>query len=119
MAYRGIFWDIDGQLYAFPFTENHTDTGIAKSGNTYAHKKLWAAVKPKGCHMPYNYYPRGRVELTSKGKSLIYMNTYVNEGLVPEIIIRFELNDIPRIIYDNSVHYKCHFEDGWKADNSK
>ena len=37
--------------------------GVAKSGNTYNHKKLWNEIKPRGCNKPYNYYPRGRVDI--------------------------------------------------------
>ena len=37
---NGIFWVIDGELYAFPFYEG-SSFGVAKSGNTYNHKLLW------------------------------------------------------------------------------
>ena len=119
MSLRGVFWDVDGCLYAFPFKDNYLEIGVAKSGNTYAHKKLWTEIKPKGCRLPYNYYPRGRVEVTSKGKALIYMNPYVDESLLPEIKKTFEMNDSYRIIYDNSFHYKCHMDNDWKSDYSK
>ncbi|MCD7982303.1 MAG: hypothetical protein LUF32_08345 [Clostridiales bacterium] len=119
MPDRGVFWDVDSRLYAFPFTEDYISAGLSRSGNTYAHKNLWAAVRPKGCGKSYNYYPRGRVEITPKGKAIIYMNPCVDRNLIPDIIDRFGLEEAPRIIYDNSVHYKCHFDDGWKADRTK
>ena len=112
---RGIFWDVNGELLAFPFVEDNL-TGIAKSGNTYNHKKLWPFVKPKGCNKPYNYYPRGRVEINNKGKVIIYMNPNVSESLLSEIKIEFGIITEPRVIYDNSNHYKCYLDDGWKPD---
>ena len=112
---RGIFWDVNGELLAFPFVEDNL-TGIAKSGNTYNHKKLWPFVKPKGCNKPYNYYPRGRVEINNKGKVIIYMNPNVSESLLSEIKIEFGIITEPRVIYDNSNHYKCYLDEGWKPD---
>lgn len=112
---RGIFWDIDGKLFAFPYVKNIFDSGLSKSRNTYVHKKLWMETRPKGCHKPYNYYPRGRVEINSKQKPVVYMNPNVDKSLVPEIIIQFGLTQYPRILYDNSQHYKCYLDDGWVA----
>ena len=54
---NGVFWIIEGKLLAFAFEEEIYPEGIAKSGTTYNHKKLWKAVHPKGCSKPYDYYP--------------------------------------------------------------
>ena len=115
---KGVFWCVDGSLFAFPYTENKYDFGLAKSGDTYAHKKLWPQVKPKGCNRPYNYYPRGRIEINSKGKAILYVNPNVDKSLIPEIIIQFGLQEYPKVVYDNSNHYKCYLDDGWKADKA-
>lgn len=112
---RGVFWIIDDKLLSFPFTKCYFE-GVAKSGNTYNHKKLWPNVKPKGCNHPYNYYPRGRVEITIKGKPIIYMNPTIDESFIPEIKVQFGLSREPKIEYDHSEHYKCHYEDAWKSD---
>lgn len=111
---RGVFWIVDGKLLAFPFYEG-SSVGIAKSGNTYNHKKLWNDVKPKGCKKPYNYYPRGRVEITNRGKVIIYMNPNVPDDLIPDIKSEFGIREEPKIQYDMSQHYKCYLDDGWKA----
>ena len=74
----GVFWVIEDELFAYPFGTVDTYNGLAKSGATYNHKRLWADVKPKGCNKPYNYYPRGRVELSNKGKPIIYMNPNID-----------------------------------------
>ena len=112
---RGVFWIINDEFLAFPFTDKYSE-GIAKSGNTYNHKKLWNEIKPKGCNKPYNYYPRGRVEISNKGKPIIYMNPNVDDSFIPLIRTEFGLRESPIIRYDNSQHYKCYLDDGWKSD---
>jgi len=111
----GVFWVIDDELFAFPFNGKYLD-GVAKSGNTYNHKKLWPQVKPKGCNKSYNYFPRGRVHITNKGISQIYMNPTIDESIIPWIKQEFGLRDNPIINYDYSEHYMCYLEDDWKAD---
>ena len=113
---NGVFWDIDGELLAFPYYDGYYTDGIAKSGDTYNHKKLWPDIKPNKCNKPYNYYPRGRV-VVGNNKVTIYMNQNVDEKLLSEIKREFGIiDDNYRIVYDNSEHYKCYLDDGWKAD---
>ena len=112
---KGVFWVVDGLLLAFPYTEDCHSAGLAKSGDTYAHKRLWSEIKPQRCGKPYNYYPRGRIEINHQGKAILYMNPNVDESLLPEIMTQFGLEEYPKIIYDNSNHYKCYLDDGWKA----
>ena len=113
-ASRGVFWVVDDQLLAFPFYDAYEGNGIAKAGNTFNHKKLWQDVKPAGCSKPYNYYPRGRVDLTAKG-SVIFLNPRIT-AFVPDIKVAFGLRDEPRVILDGSDHYKCSLDEGWKPD---
>lgn len=113
-ASRGVFWIIDGELFAFPFIKNNTQ-GLAKSGLTYNHKKLWKDLNLK-INVPYNYYPRGRVEFTNKGKPVIWMNPNVDISYIPEIKTEFGLREEPKINYDNSKHYKCYLDDGWEPE---
>ena len=112
---RGIFWDIEGELLAFPFYEGILE-GISKSGNTFNHKKLWKTVNPGRSSIPYNYYPRGRVEITRKGEPIIYLNPNIPDNLIPKIKSEFGIRETPKIVYDNSDHYKCHLDDGWRPD---
>lgn len=107
---EGIFWDIDGELLAYPFGSVDT-SGVAKSGTTYNHKRLWEDLKPKGSKVPYNYYPRGRVVLDNKGRPVIYMNPNVSESLISDIRTEFGIRGDVRIQYDNSNHYKCYLDD--------
>lgn len=110
---RGVFWIIDGELLAFPFMEDFT-SGIAKSGNTYNHRLLWDDVKPAGCNKPFNYYPRGRVDISNRGKPIVYMNPNIEESLLSDIMVEFGLREKPTVRYDYSDHYKCYLDDGWK-----
>ena len=112
---RGVFWIVDDKILAFPFYED-SGIGVAKSGNTYNHKKLWSEIKPKGCNKPYNYYPRGRVDISNKGKAIIYLNPNISEDWFPEIRSEFGIREDPTVRYDYSQHYKCYLDDGWTPD---
>ena len=106
---RGVFWVIDQKLYAFPF-DGRYPAGTAKSGKTYNHEKLWGLVRPKGCNKPYDYYPRGRVDYTGKGKPIIYMSPHIAEAYISEIIEAFGLPENPVVRYDYSMHYHCYLD---------
>ena len=116
-ASRGVFWLIDGEIFAFPYSSNDNTFRVAKSGLTYNHKRLWNDIKGKH-NVPYNYYPRGRVDFTNRGQPIIYMNPNISLDYVPEIKMEFGLREEPKIQYDNSEHYKCYLDDGWKADKT-
>lgn len=110
---KGVFWIIDGKPHSYPFDGTQTD-GIAKSGDTYNHKKLWDFVKPKGCNKPYNYYPRGRVEITNKGKPVIYMNPNIDSVYIKSIKNDFEIFTDVCVRYDYSEHYRCFLDEIWQ-----
>ena len=109
---RGVFWVIDEELLAFPFQDDAT-YGIAKSGTTYNHEKLWDYIKPRKCNKPFDYYPRGRVELNGKGNPIIYMNPNIEESFIPKIKLEFGISEEPIIHYDSSNHYRCHLDEGY------
>lgn len=108
----GVFWVIDGELLAFPFYQDDLImSGIAKSGTTYNHQKLWNDVKPKKCNKPYNYYPRGRVDISANGTATIYINPNITDSTVQQVIMEFGLSSIPvKIHEDFSNHYKCYLD---------
>ena len=106
-AKRGVFWLIDEELLCFPFIEN-AEYGVAKSGNTYNHKLLWEHIRPKGCNKPYNYYPRGRVEIDAHGCPVVFMSPQIDAEHIPEIMEAFSLPSEPRVIIDGSRHYRSH-----------
>ena len=106
---RGVFWIVDDKLLAFPFDGKYQE-GISKSGKTYNHKKLWESIRPKGCNKPFDYYPRGRVDYTGKGKPIVYMSPHIDDSYISEIIKAFELTETPIIRYDHSKHYQCYLD---------
>lgn len=113
--YRGVFWVIDGALLAYPFIEGVYAGGTARPGVTYNHKKLWELVRgSRG--KPYNYYPRGRVDATNKGRPVIYMSPHVPLSLLAEIQEVFAITTEPLLRYDNSRHCRCHLDDGWGGE---
>lgn len=115
---NGVFWVIDDRLYAFPFGSVNTYDGIAKSGNSYNHKRLWPDIKPPKCNKPYNYYPRGRVVVDARGQAKIFLNPNINDKYtISDIRSQFGIVSEPIILEDNSDHYKCYLDEGWKADN--
>ena len=50
------------------------------------------------------------------GSSIVYMNPNIAEEYVKQIMDDFGLYEYPKIIYDNSLHYKCYLDDGWRAE---
>ena len=131
--YKGIFWipniENPDKNYCFKIdcdndgNAQHSEYELnAKSGDTYNHKALWAKL-PKSMtnNLPYNYYPRGRVEIAN-GTAKIFLNGYIYDSYVIDFLIdEFNLtkhNGISKVktIVDNSQHYLCYLDDGWKAD---
>ena len=49
-------------------------------------------------------------------KRQIYMNPNIGEEYIDEIMKKFGLISVSKIIYDNSSHYKSHLDKGWRAD---
>ena len=111
---RGVFWVVGGELLAFPFRSG-VPYGVAKAGNTYNHRLLWDHVKPRGCRKPFDYYPRGRIEITRQGVPILYMNPNTPTALLPKIMECFELPTPPVIRLDHSDHYRCYLDDGYPA----
>lgn len=114
---RGVFWLIDDEIFAFPYPTEGDIVGVSNSGTTYNHKRLWKELNLKS-NIPYNYYPRGRVDFTNKGKPIIYMNPNIDNSYLSKIKTDFGLREEPKINYDYSEHYKCYLDDDWKPDRS-
>ena len=52
--HKGVFWLIDGKIWAVPFDKQKYEYGISKSGDSYVHRKIWKKIKPQKCRYPYN-----------------------------------------------------------------
>ena len=89
---------------------------IAKSGDTYNHERYWASM-PKALTLckPFDYYPRGRVEI-AHGKATIYLNPHIaTDEVVDYIKASFGLTDqngVTKVLVkvDGSNHYRCHLD---------
>ena len=107
---RGVFWIIEGELRAFPFEEGEVhEYGVAKSGNNFNHKLLWPHAFPHIHNLPFDYYPRGRVEYKSDGTPIIYMNPGIGDEHIGQIVEAFGLSEEPAPVRrdDYSDHYMC------------
>ena len=112
---RGVFWIIDGELYAFVYKEGKYPRALAKSKVTYTHKNLWREVCPKGCNKPYNYYPRGRVHIRQDGSVHIYLNPNITEEFLPKIKTFFGITCESEIHYEYTAHYRCYLDTNWSG----
>ena len=84
----------------------------AKSGDNFNHRLEWARFGQEITEgHPFNYYPRGRVEIRN-GKATIYLNPAINrEDIIAKVVAAFAL-DAPaelksiRAVNDGSEHYR-------------
>ena len=125
--YKGIFWitdleDIDSNELYFQIPSDINGNVIgnmslnAKSGTTFNHEKTWKSLNKRLTGgKEYNYFPRGRVEI-SRGRATIYANPNICTDEVKDWIIdKFNLNShngINKIVIipDGSEHYKCYLD---------
>lgn len=83
----------------------------SKSGNNFNHRLEWERFdRSITAGHPFNYYPRGRVEIKN-GKAIVFLNPVLNkECVVCRVIAAFgltaaELNSVS-IKNDGSDHYR-------------
>ena len=111
---KGIFWLIENELFCLkiPCDKNGTplnpETAFsAKSGDNFNHKAEWEKLSKKVTRgKPFNYYPRGRVEIKN-GKVTIYLNPYLNkEKIINALCKEFSILSLPiKVKNDGSAHY--------------
>ena len=120
---KGLFWLVKNESEKFELfcikilcyrdgeTLEKVETGACES-EKLNHKRAWAKLDKQITRgKPYNYYPRGRVEI-KKGKATIFLNPVCNQQEIVEKICRSfgltrenGLTDV-RIKNDNSWHYR-------------
>ena len=122
---EGIFWVIDNKLVTFKDPVNPRNP---YDMTDLLHKETWKHIKNSykvsGKVVPYDYFPRGRVEtlviLNSDGKldhyeANIYLDKCIHtENIMEEIISEYNLylpnvkvNYCGKLFIDGS-HYVCH-----------
>lgn len=121
---KGIFWIVDrenlknNEPYLFripvdpvgiPCPLTHIPPLNSKHGDNYTHKRTWEEYVPAELRggKPYNYYPRGRVEIKDKGKTKIFLNPDIaTEEIIAYIVEKFRLQRREvKVIADGSKHY--------------
>lgn len=127
-AYKGIFWikDIENIYISFVCVKeevnkdgmvNDNSNINSRKGNNYNHRitleKLEREVTDR---KPYNYYPRGRVEIRNR-KATIYAHPDIcTREIMIMIINEFNLhkeNNIDKVVMnpDYSKHYNCYLNE--------
>lgn len=117
IIYKGIFWyiPIEHKLIAVKVACDENGNTLAntsyssKSRENFNHKTEWSKLhKSITNNKPYNYYPRGRVEI-KKGKATIFFNPVLNRFDVHDLIMNeFDLAGkriIIKEVADGSKHY--------------
>ena len=116
--YKGIFWyDPQREILItrkVACDKNGAATEVveysSKSGNNFNHKAEYENL-PRNMtnNHPYNYYPRGRVEIKSN-KATIYLNPALRTpkvmGLIYEEFGLCNGTILVRTVADGSAHYK-------------
>ena len=119
---KGIFWctDSDTEGLALITVSAACDKNgdskepvrfSSKSGNNFNHRPEWERLdRSITAGRPFNYYPRGRVEIKN-GKATVFLNPAINkECIVRRIMDAFELMtgelNCINIKSDGSSHYR-------------
>lgn len=108
--YKGIFWFKDGEMLAVKVLCNSLGEPLepcafsSKSGKNFNHKKEWEHFHSP---LPYNYYPRGRVEIANNKATVFLHPDLCDDPVKVAITDCFGLNDIKtQWKADGSKHYK-------------
>ena len=128
MIYKGIFWikDINdirntavcikekcGLHGIFAGTRNMNENMLSKSKDNFNHQKAWNSLsKAITENKPYNYYPRGRVEIRNAQAVIFANGNIASERLKDWAVQEFGLtreNGIKAVTLktDMSKHYLC------------
>ena len=101
------------KLIPVDYNGNYLDDSKGTKGFT-SHKKLWNEYQLK-YNVEYDYYPRGRVEI-SRGIVTVYHSPHIPQDELKQWLIdKFNLtthNGIKKIkmIADGSEHYSCYLD---------
>lgn len=116
--YKGIFWYVpdEHKLIAVKFACDENGNTLdninyySESGEKFNYKTEWSKLhKSITNNKPYNYYPRGRVEI-KKGEATIFFNPALNRFAIHNLIMsEFDLvgkRIIVKEVADSSKKYE-------------
>lgn len=108
---KGPFWVVCGKISdetSFHRTELLCYPVSVNTSPSLSHIDVWKEVYPGYKQTPWNYYPRGRVEIRY-GKAIVYANPicFMLPKFEKTLREKFNLGDI-ELVYkaDNSKHYQ-------------
>lgn len=135
---KGIFWIVDREhlennepfLFRIPVDCAGTPCYLtpiprpnSKHGDNYNHMLTWYRYVPEELRRgkPYDWYPRGRVEIKEKDKAKIFLNPDIaTDEIIAYITEKFRLQHREvKVIADGSKHYG-YYQDKYmtEEDNS-
>ncbi|MBQ2580013.1 MAG: hypothetical protein II574_00130 [Ruminococcus sp.] len=123
---RGVFWVNDDDILSvkYPCTSDgdlicaDAQTAEKTDLKLINHKKLWKEFPHYiTAGLPFNYLPRGRVEVRRGGKAIIFCSPHICTDETKQLVIQqFGLtaeNGITKVSLkaDGSAHYRCALDD--------
>lgn len=120
---KGIFWCTDWESehpHLITVTVKCDPNGVAlepveyssKSGENFNHKAEWDKLDRSVTQgLPYNYYPRGRVEIRNAKATVFYSPDLNYDTILDEILATFEIAGMKGLTHltvttDGSEHYR-------------
>ncbi|MBQ6677840.1 MAG: hypothetical protein IJM71_07315 [Clostridia bacterium] len=114
--FKGVFWKTESGLVAVKVKCGSDGVGLepaeysSKSGENFNHKLEWNKLPQSVTGgKPYNWYPRGRVEIKG-GKATVWLTPALNDEETVSIIkTEFDLDTDGLTVMvkpDNSKHYE-------------
>ena len=97
---KGPFWIAGEEILSYPVE--------VSTQPTPSHRDVWKLVCGEQKRKPWNYFPRGRVEIRNK-KAIIFANPvcFLYKNFEIEIRNKFDLENAEIIFKaDNSAHYQ-------------
>lgn len=115
---KGLFWMTEDSLICCKvpcdLEGNPLEPNRARENN---HRQVWKSVpRSAACGKPYNYYPRGRVEIRHS-RAVVYLSPHLcNPSVLERIKTEFSLSEAAGIAAvsvkgDGSRHYRCYLDD--------
>ena len=127
-AYKGIFWikDVENIYTSLVCVKekvnkdgivNDNSNMNSRKGNNYNHRITWENLEREVTDgKPYNYYPRGRVEIRNRKVTIYAHPDICTREIMIMIINEFNLhkeNNIDKVIMNPaySKHYDCYLDE--------
>lgn len=119
LYYKGCFWiysDSVSNIFRNKFrllTEKipcSYEGELGRKTKCRTHKEIWKPISDKYASVPYNYYPRGRVDIY-KGVAYINIHSSMNKPfIIDRIISEYNLSKLDIEIGLNDIEQGSHYD---------